>query len=225
MTAHGGAQHDAPTPPVELRGPELRAAERFSPVMRTAKVLCGHTEYICLVRNISATGTALRFFHKPPRDETLWLEMANGYRAEIQCLWRDGDQAGYQFSNPIEIADLLDAPGIHSRPDIRIKLGVSGAISANGIVSWATILDLSQTGARIETDASMAVRQLVYMTIDGLTPRVGHVRWRDGQAHGLVFQQSLGLVELARLVHEVGPFTAAPVTRINPRKTGFARCA
>lgn len=203
----------------------LRQADRRSLVMRAAKVHCDQGEYLCIVRNISATGASLRFFHDAPLDETLSLEMANGFRREMHCRRRDNDQAGFEFSSPIDVDEFLDNPGMHSRPDIRIRLGLSGTISVGRVASRVTILDLSQSGACIQCDATVPVQQLVHLAIGGLAPRIAHIRWRDGHAHGLVFQQSFGLAELARLVHDLGPYVSAPVVTIKPRKAEFARYA
>lgn len=176
-----------------------KACEAFALVMRVAKIVCAEGEVICLVRNLSRMGANLRYFHGIPADEVVELVMANGSSQAMHRLWQDGEQAGYRFAESVEVKRLLDDPGSNGRPEIRITLDRAATISARGAELRTRLLDLSQSGAQIECDVPLAVRQLVHLGIDGSTPYMGHVRWRKGQRHGLVFQRSLGLAELATI--------------------------
>jgi hypothetical protein len=67
----------------------------------------------------------------------------------------------------------------------------------------ATLGDLSQQGAQVEVDPPLAIGQHVRLTGDGFPVLDAKVRWRRGKAHGLVFQRSFQLDELAKLVGRV----------------------
>ena len=49
-----------PTGPAS--GAEARGAERYTVLLRTAKLIAGGAEYLCVLRDISATGVKLRLF-------------------------------------------------------------------------------------------------------------------------------------------------------------------
>jgi hypothetical protein len=59
---------DPDAPVVELTQADPRGAARSSLMFRTAKILCESGEYVCVVRDVSATGARLRLFHAAPPD-------------------------------------------------------------------------------------------------------------------------------------------------------------
>ena len=46
--------------------PDQRGAQRYSLMLRAAKVMTPEGEWVCNVREVSATGLRLRFFHDLP---------------------------------------------------------------------------------------------------------------------------------------------------------------
>lgn len=193
-------------PPFE----EMRDAPRFSLVMRTAKLLCETGEYVCIVRDISATGTKLRLFHAIPPDSHLYLELANGRRYAMERVWQDGDHAGYRFASPIVVSDFVEETSTYRRRPLRFGLQRTCLVTAGDRDVSAMLLNISQQGAGIEASREIAVGQQVRLEAPGLPLRFGHVCWRKDYAHGLVFQQSLRLDELARRLFELQPYTAEP---------------
>lgn len=200
---------------------EMRGAARSSLMCRTAKILCESGEYVCVVRDVSATGARLRLFHAPPPDAHLFLELSNGDRYAMERVWAHDDHAGFRFSCTIDIDRFIAEPGNHPRRPIRLRLQHPADVTVEGIASPAVLLDLSQQGARIEAGRKFAIEQKLWLDIEGMPPRFGCVRWREGYAHGLVLQQSLRLEELAGLALALQPFggdarvasIAAPIAR------------
>ena len=65
------------------------------------------------------------------------------------------------------------------------------------------VLNISQGGACIEPRASLTVGADVVITLPGLTPAPGVVKWRDGETYGISFNRPLVLSELvAWLEHQ-----------------------
>jgi hypothetical protein len=200
---------------------ELREAPRFSLVMRTAKLLCETGEYVCVVRDISATGTRLRLFHAIPPDSHLYLELANGQRYAMERMWQDGDHAGFRFASPIAVAEFVEETSPHPRRPLRLRLQRSCLATADGRDWRAMLVNMSQQGACIEASGEIPVGQQLRLEVPGIPLRFGHVCWRKKHAHGLVFQQSFRLDELARYALELQPFApeqtaeteSAPATR------------
>lgn len=217
MDAHGLAQDREATPYVELR-----AAPRFSVMMRTAKLLCESGEYLCIVRDVSATGTKLRLFHEPPPDTHLFLELGNGDRYAMERMWYHGHHAGFRFSSSIDVDEFIGESSPHPRRSLRLRLQLPALVTANATEGEAMLLNISQHGACIETGRQLAVGGPLRLDICGLPLRFGHVSWRRGRVHGLVFQQAFRLDELARHAQELQPFGAVPANATDDLE---ARCA
>jgi hypothetical protein len=202
------AEQHAPDP--AQRFAEMRAAPRSSLMCRTGKILCESGEYVCVVRDVSATGAKLRLFHAAPPDRHLFLELANGDRYAMERVWVQGDHAGFRFSCTIDVDRFIAEPSAWPRRPIRINLQRPADVAADGVASPAMLLDLSQQGARIEAGRKFALEQKLWLSVEGQPPRFGCVRWRRGYTHGLVLQQSLGLEQLARCALALQPFAPEP---------------
>lgn len=185
---------------------EQRGAPRSSLMMRVAKLICGTREYVCVVRDVSATGVKVRLFHQPPLNVRVALELANGERHAMQRVWAHDFEAGFRFDEEIVVARFMAEPSSHPRRPIRLNFtrGASVVIGEQPIA--AIIRNLSQEGACLELAAPLAIRQRISITIDGLPQRAASVRWRRDNAYGLVFQDKLTLDGLAAFALECQPY-------------------
>jgi hypothetical protein len=185
---------------------DMRAAPRSSLIFRTAKILCESGEYVCVVRDVSATGTRLRLFHAAPPDEHMFLEQANGDRYAMERVWMRDGHAGFRFSCTIDVDRFITEPSAFARRPIRLKLHQPADIMVDGVVSPVMLLDLSQQGARIEAGRKLAIEQKLWLAIEGHPERFGSVRWREAYTHGLVLQQGFRLDEFAQYAYALQPF-------------------
>jgi hypothetical protein len=210
------AEQSVPDPTQDFA--DMRASKRSSLMFRTAKILCASGEYVCVVRDVSATGTRLRLFHAAPPDEHMFLELANGDRYAMERIWLRDGHLGLRFSCSIDVDHFISEPSLYPRRPIRLKLHQPADILVDGLVSPVMLLDLSQQGARIEAGRKLAVEQKLWLGIEGQPERFGCVRWRDAYTHGLVLQQSFPLDEFAQYAMALQPF--AP---IDPAPASAAR--
>lgn len=187
-----------------------RGAERHCLTMRTAKVRCESGEYACIIRDVSTTGTKLQFFHTPPPDQYLYLELQSGALFAVECRWSDDTFAGYRFSGPVDVGEFIDDQGPHARRPIRLRFNQPVTVRSGETVSHAMLADLSQHGACIEAGRIFAGMQLVRLEIEGLPERIGHVCWRRDYAHGIVFQESIALRTLALHAYRLQPYPELP---------------
>lgn len=189
---------------------ERRADPRFAlGMLRTAKLLCESGEYVCVVRDISATGCKVRLFHEPPPDTHLFLELGNGERFAMERMWQDGGHAGFRFSSEIDVDEFIEEPSPYPRRPVRLRIERPAAVKVKGAERQVMLVNLSQHGARIETATPLAVCERLRLDVPGLPPRIGNVRWRKGFAHGLVFQQAFRLDEFARHAFDLQPYLSA----------------
>ncbi len=189
---------------------DQRAAPRSSLLLRTAKVVCQSGESLCLVRDVSATGAGLRFFHAVPPEPRIFLELAGGRIHPIERVWAREAEAGYRFASEIDVADFIAERSDHATRAIRLRLERAALVTVEDADCHAMLTDISRTGARIETAHSWPLQAFVRLEVAGFPIRYGHVRWRDGPAHGIVFQNVIPLGDLAQHLLAQQPFTEQP---------------
>jgi hypothetical protein len=185
---------------------DQRAAPRSSLMLRTAKVVCQSGEYLCLVRDVSASGAGLRFFHAVPPEARIFLELANGQIHPIERVWARETEAGYRFAAEIDVAEFIAERGDHASRPIRLRLERPALVTVAGADCPATLIDISRTGARLDADHAWPLRAFVRIELAGLPVRYGHIRWRQGTAHGIVFQNVMPLGDLALHLLTLQPF-------------------
>lgn len=179
---------------------DQRAAKRFTLVLRTAKLICAAGEFLCILRDVSATGAKVRLFHPLPPGEAFTLELGGGAQHAMVCVWQRDAHAGFKFvAAPIDTAALMAEIGPFPKRQIRVRLERPALLWAEGLAKGCVLADLSQHGARIELQTSLPLGGRVRLAIPGLPVRIARVVWRRNRAHGLVFQQSFALDELAAL--------------------------
>ena len=182
---------------------DQRGAQRFTLLIRTAKLVCESGEFVCVIRDVSETGVRLKLFHDLPADRHLALELANGEVYFVEHVWERDGQAGFRFSAPIDVHAFIAEVSPWPRRQVRLRMQVPASISVEGQAAFATVLDLSQQGARIACDRHLAIGQRLKLEADGLPPIMARVRWRIAPEFGLAFEQVFSLDEIARLVARV----------------------
>jgi hypothetical protein len=183
----------------ELSVEDLRSAPRFTLLIRSAKLTCQGGEYLCVIRDVSASGVRLRIFHPLPPLERFELELASGERFAIDRIWEAPDHAGFRFADWIDVQDFIAEASPYPKRSLRLRLDFPAVITADGGTASASVRDLSREGARIETTLPLAIREKVKLTAHALPPLTGNVCWRSSSAYGLVFHQVFSFEELAKL--------------------------
>lgn len=184
-----------------------RTAERFTLMLRVARLVSSHGEYPCVIRDVSATGVRLRLFHALPAERHLALFLGNGECYFIENVWGQpngsGCEAGFRFSAPIDVRAFMTESGKHPKRQVRLGITLPATLSIREFSAPVVIRDLSQQGARIESDRPLAIDQHVRLKAHGMPEIFASVRWKADAMHGLVFQQCFRLDELAHLAWSV----------------------
>lgn len=194
---------DTPEGVEALAADELRAAPRFTLLIRAAKLVSAQGEFVCVIRDVSETGVSVRLFHALPGCKDFALHMPAGAVYEITQVWQRDNEAGFIFSQAVEVGKLVNESTDY--PKRGLRLGVCFPVMLNTLAGSfeAVVENLSQQGARITCDSLLAIDQTVRITAPGLMqkPRElrAKVRWRRDQQYGLVFDDTFTLGEFARL--------------------------
>lgn len=176
-----------------------RAAPRFTLLIRAAKLIAPQGQFLCVIRDVSATGVSLRGFHLLPGGDALELELQTGDRHAIEQVWDRGNEAGYRFREPVEVSDLLAESGEFPKRPLRLDLDLPLYLQTQGQTFEAELTNISQQGARIACTAFLAIGQPLRVLSDRLPEIEAKVRWRDGHRYGLAFDTTFNLRELALL--------------------------
>ena len=189
---------------------EMRGAQRFTLLIRTAKLVSESGEFLCIIRDVSATGLRLRVFHKLPADAHMVLELANGEIYFIERVWERDNHAGFRFATPIDVEGFIAEVSPYPRRQPRLRVQFPAVLSVGGEASVATVRDLSPQGARIETARFLAIGQRIKLEGDGFPATIAKVCWRSGADYGLVFEQVFTLESLAVLAAGLQNLPEAP---------------
>ncbi len=182
---------------------DMRGAQRFTLLIRTAKLVCESGEFLCIIRDVSETGLRLRLFHALPADARMALELANGEHYFIERVWERDSHAGFRFAAPIEVQAFIAEVSPYPRRQLRLRLQFPAVLTAAAQASVATVRDLSPQGARIETERFLALGQPLRLEGDGFPAIMAKVCWRSGSDYGLAFEQVFTLEGLAVLAAEL----------------------
>ncbi len=182
---------------------EMRGAQRFTLLIRTAKLVCESGEFLCIIRDVSETGLRLRLFHDLPRDTRMAVELANGELYFIERVWERDSHAGFRFAAPIDVHAFIAEVSPYPRRQMRLRLQFSALLTADGQASAATVHDLSTQGGRIECGRFLALGQRIKLQGDHFPAVLAKVCWRSGTDYGLVFEQVFTLDALAVMAAEL----------------------
>ncbi|OCC22902.1 hypothetical protein MB02_14120 [Croceicoccus estronivorus] len=175
-----------------------RRDQRVTLVLRTAKLIADRAEFLCLVRDVSATGVKLQLFHALPPAKSLFLEMDDGEKYQIEHIWTNGDFAGFRFPLKINLHRMIANPERKfPRRQLRLRVPLQGFMRFNSSEAPIEFENISQQGARIKCDRLLAIEQRVTLDVEKFPPIVAKIRWRERPFYGLVFEQTFRYEELA----------------------------
>lgn len=181
-------------------GSELRSAPRYALLIRTAKIIADGREYLCIIRDASATGLKIRLFSDLPKAQDLAVELTTGDRYPVKLVWQADDYAGLRFPQEIDVERLLDeSRGRFPRRQIRLQIVLGGVLHSGGEAVPVTFHNLSQQGACIDSEKWLLMNELVRLETGVTQPLYAKVRWRSHPRYGLIFEHTFRLEELARI--------------------------
>lgn len=178
-------------------------APRFTLLIRAAKLVTSHGEFVCVIRDVSETGVGVRLFHPPPQGGPVELHMPGGGIHEVRQLWHRHGEAGYKFVDPVDMRTLVETTPAYPKRGLRLGLFFPVEVSSLTQKCQGVVENLSQQGARFSCDGLFAIDQIV--RIECLEQEAGFrevrakIRWRRNKEYGVVFDDTLTLQEFAHL--------------------------
>lgn len=182
------------------QGRDLRAAPRFTSLIRAAKLVSAQGEFVCVVRDVSSSGVRLRCFHALPQDAEMALELQNGESFEILRVREEGFEASFRFAGEAPVERLVQEIWEYPRRALRLAIAIPLTLRTLAGPVQAVTHNISQQGCRIESDSPLALAQAVMIESPHLPAIRAKVRWRRDGACGLVFDDTFSLRDFAVLV-------------------------
>lgn len=182
---------------------EEREAARFTLLIRAAKLIAHEGEFVVVIRDVSEKGISLRGFHALPGGEPLALELQSGERHALEKIWDRGFEAGFRFTDAVDIVRLIAEAGRYPKRQLRLNIALPVEFGFAGRRVRGEVTNISQQGARIVCDELLAIAQPLRIVSDDLPEVRARVRWRNGREYGLVFDDTFSLSQLAQFAAAV----------------------
>jgi hypothetical protein len=183
--------------------PERRHDERHMTLLRVGSLIVGERRELCLIRNISAGGMLIRVYSAIAEGTRVSIELKQGEPVAGSILWVKDELAGVSFDEPIDIVSLIATPTDAPRPRMpRLEVHSTAWVRDGAAVHRTRVVNISQGGIRVEAPNGLPVSAQVTVTLPGLPPEQGVVRWNDGEACGITFNRVLALPQLVAWVGE-----------------------
>jgi hypothetical protein len=190
----------APLPPP---APERRADERHMSLLRVGALLIGDRRELCLIRNVSVGGMLIRAYSAIEPGTRLSIELKQGEAVHGAVLWAKDDLVGVSFDEPIDILSLITTSSDAPRPRMpRLEVRCTAWVRDGAIVHRTRAVNISQGGVRVETAKGLSAGSQVTVTLPGMPPEQGVVRWSDEEGCGITFNRVLALSQLVAWVGE-----------------------
>lgn len=177
------------------RPEERREGERHLTLFRVGTLVMADRRELCLIKNISAGGAKLRLYAGNIQvGQRLTVELKCGQPLAGRVTWVHEPNVGLAFDAPIDVIAMLSQSEDGPRPRMpRIETSSFCTLREGANIVRARACDISQGGLKVETAARFAPNAPVVVSLPGMPPQEGVVRWVSEGSAGITFNRLLPL--------------------------------
>jgi hypothetical protein len=191
------------SPPKAPKTAQRRNSERHLSLLRVGCLIVGDRRELCLVKNISVGGMQIRVYSQIRPGTRLSVELKQGESVSGIARWVKDDGVGVTFDQPIDVVGLISASTRGRRPRMpRIEVQSAAWVREGATVHRATAVNISQGGLKIVAPTILPVGAAVVVSLTGVGPIAGVIRWAEQDAYGITFNRALGLSMLVAWLQE-----------------------
>jgi len=173
---------------------DRRDSDRQLTLFRVGLLVIDGRRELCLIKNISAGGMLIRAYCAIEPGTRVAIELKCGEPVDGTVRWIDGDSIGVAFDQPIDVVGLLATSMEGPRPRMpRVQVDCIAWIREGAITHRVQALDVSQGGIKVSSNRDLPAGADVMVTLPGLPPVAGVVRWRDSGNYGVTFNKVVPL--------------------------------
>jgi hypothetical protein len=188
--------------------PDRRNGERYLSLLRVGALLIDDRRELCLVRNVSAGGMMIRPYSPIDLGASVAVELKHGETVSGVARWIEDGLVGIAFDQAIDVVALLTPSEDGPQPRMpRIELSCTAWIREDGDIYRTKTVNISQGGIRVEGEPRLKVDADVIVSLAGLGPIPGHVKWQEGDQRGIKFNRVLAVNELMDFLRQQQRFT------------------
>lgn len=188
--------------PGSADSPDRRSGERHMTLFRVGSIMVDDRRELCLIKNISAGGMKMRAYCDLREGEQISIELKCGQQVSGQVSWKRDNDVGVEFDTKVDVIDILSNTLEGPRPRMpRIEIDCPIVFHVDGIRHQATALDVSQGGLKLRTATPIEADNDIVITLPGLAPEAGVVKWTNDDVLGVTFNRLMplgGLVDWLR---------------------------
>ncbi|HET7709052.1 MAG TPA: PilZ domain-containing protein [Sphingomicrobium sp.] len=176
---------------------ERRDGERHLTLFRVGTIIVEDRRELCLIKNVSAGGMLIRAYSSLKPGMFVSIEMKQGETIPAKVSWTRDECAGLEFEAPVDVVDLLASSMTGPKPRMpRIEICCGISVRQDGSIFRMRARDVSQGGMKVESDGKLKLGADVVVSVAGLPPMPGIVRWREDESYGIAFNRLLALSDL-----------------------------
>ena len=170
-------------------------------MLKAARLVCNGQDEFCLIRQVGRGWLLAEVYCTIPTGEQVAIILTDELVLPGIARWVGGSRAQVLFDEDVDVEAIL-AGGRVARDGQQLRMP-----RAN-VDAWARLRvgsrlfsirlgNISQGGAKIEVHGLLKSGQDAVLTIRGLPPLPGVIRWHSEDEAGISFNQPLGFAELA----------------------------
>jgi hypothetical protein len=196
---------------------ERREGDRLMTLYRVGSLSIADRRELCLIKNISAGGMMVRVYCAIAEGTRLSVELKCGQPIAGAVSWARDALVGIVFDAPIDVIDILSNPTDGPRPRLpRVEVSETISVREGATTFRMKLCDISQGGLKVE-GASLPSGSHVVVSIAGIEPLPGVVRWSAEQQMGITFNRMLALPTLVEWLHAHIPVPGSTAVPSAPR--------
>jgi len=177
--------------------PERRTGDRYLSLLRVGAMLIDGRRELCLVRNVSAGGMLIRPYSSVAVGTPLSIELKHGEMVSGVARWIEDGLVGIAFDEPIDVVALLTPLEDGPQPRMpRIELSCTAWVREDADIYRTRTLNISQGGMCVEGDPRLEPDSEVIVSLAGLGPINGRVKWKEGERYGIGFNRVMAVNDL-----------------------------
>jgi hypothetical protein len=183
--------------------PDRRKGERYLSLLRVGAMLIDGRRELCLVRNVSAGGMLIRPYSPIAAGTAVTIELKHGETVSGVARWIEDGLVGIAFDQPIDVVALLTSSEDGPQPRMpRIELKCTAWVREDADIYRIRALNISQGGMCVTGDSQLNVDADVIVSMAGLGPIAGLVKWKEDDRYGIGFNRILAVTDLMAFLRQ-----------------------
>ena len=188
------------------RRQDVRGESRVATVMLVARLISAHGDQLCRVRNLSTSGLKVNTPFPLSVGEEIRIELRNGRMVEGKIVWSTPPYAGMHFDKTEDVEDLLSTTPLGDDDKVarlpRVQVNHPVLVHVDSRMLGATMIDLSQGGAKLRLRAALEAGAAISLSVSGLGSLKAVVRWTRDEEVGVAFHETIPFDKLSRWLME-----------------------